>query len=112
MQWGAQLIALWSLGRGGAEQFSRLGEPTSYHNFPYEITGYCLPGVLLLFFGICLSLVVGRSWLSMSFVGVTAMLGGCTASLGILPNLPDSQWFNLWREAALTVFFWVPPLAA
>lgn len=112
MQWGAQLVALWSLGRGRVEQFSRLGEPTAYHNLPYDITAYCLPGVLLLFFGICLSLVVGRSWLSMSFVAVTAMLGGCSASLGILANLPDSQWFNLWREAARTVFLWAPPLAA
>lgn len=112
MQWGAHLVAWWSLRHGGVEQFSRVGEPASYHNLPYDIASYCLPGVLLLFFSICLSLVVGRSWLSMSFLGVTAMLGGCTASLGILPNLPDSQWFNLWREAARTVFLWAQPLAA
>src|SRR5262249_45433728 len=71
-----------------------------------------LPGALLLFFGICLSLVVGRSWLSMSFLGVFAMLGAATTSLGILPSLPDSQWWNVWREAARAAFVWAPPLTA
>lgn len=110
MEWGAQLVASW-LGTPGVIEISRLGEPTSYHNLPYGILGYCLPGVLLLLLGICLSLIVGRSWLSMSFVGVSALLGAGTASLGILPNLPDSQWLNLWREAARAVFLWALPLS-
>ena len=111
VQWGALLLALWGLPHG-RQELSRLGEPTSYHTLPYDILGYCLPGALLLFFGICLSLVVGRSWLSMSFLGVFAMLGAATASLGILPSLPDSQWWNVWREAARAAFVWAPPLTA
>ncbi len=48
----------------------------------------------------------------MSFLGVLAVLGVATASLGILPYLPDSEWWNVWREAARAAFVWAPPVTA
>src|SRR5262252_608223 len=44
--------------------FDQLGEPSSYHNLPYDVFGFCVPGAVLVVFGLGLSRVLGRGWLS------------------------------------------------
>src|SRR5262249_53749709 len=58
--------------------FDQLGEPSSYHNLPYDVFGFCVPGVLLVAFGLWLSPVLGRGWLSAGSFALLSVLGAST----------------------------------
>ena len=90
--------------------FDQLGEPSSYHNLPYDVFGFCVPGVLLVAFGLWLSRVLGRGWLSAGSFALLSVLGASTILLGILPYGPNSELLELLRQIARTLFDELQPV--
>ncbi|HKB42296.1 MAG TPA: hypothetical protein VKD72_38065 [Gemmataceae bacterium] len=71
--------------------FDQLSEPSSYHNLPYDVFGFWIPGALLVIVGLWLSQVLGRGWLSAGSFALLSVLGASTMLLGILPYGPNSS---------------------
>ena len=92
--------------------FDQLGEPSSYHNLPYDVFGFCVPGVLLVAFGLWLSPVLGRGWLSAGSFALLSVLGASTMLLGILPYGLNSELLELLRQIARTLFVSSPAAVA
>ena len=92
--------------------FDQLGEPSSYHNLPYDVFGFCVPGALLVVFGLGLSRVLGRGWLSAGSFALLSVLGASTMLLGILPYGPNSELLELLRQVARALFVCSPAAVA